>query len=202
METFAKGLIYIDVGRSMKSQRDSMICYVAAHHDSGRRYVGVTNGTLSARKSNHESHAKRGSHKSRLHDALREYGNGVFSWEVLAEGTERAIRLLERVLIHEWKTNDPAYGFNTDGGHYGQIRHQARKSEAELFMPPLRGLDRDFWERDVEVAILDMMNDLNSIVSYCEKSPLSPERCSDLRQMCHRLLKRVDQLEEDEGSTS
>lgn len=80
------------------------------------------------------------------------------------------MRLLERVLIHEWKTNDPNHGFNTDGGHYTQIRHQARKSEAELFMPPLRDFDREFWERDREVALLGMMNDLNFIVSYCEKS--------------------------------
>ena len=172
----------------------SMICYLVTHKDSGRRYVGITRDTLRSRKSNHESQAKKGSHGSRLHDAVRDHGSSAFSWELLAEGAERVMRLLERILIHEWQTHDPQYGFNTNGGHYPQVRHQARKLEGEMFMPPIREFDRDYWEQDVEVAQLDMLNDLNSIVTYCEETPLSGDRCEDIRRMCHRLLTRVDQM--------
>ena len=92
----------------MKKERGSMICYVVVtHNDSGRRYVGITKSTLSIRKSDHESQAKNRSHNSKLHDALWEYGNDAFSWDLLAEGRERVMRLLERILIHEWETNGP-----------------------------------------------------------------------------------------------
>ena len=122
-----------------QKERGSMICYVVQHNDTGRRYVGITKSTLSVRKSNHESQAKNGSHNSKFHSALRKFGDDAFSWELLAEGSERVMRLLERILIHEWETNGPG-GFNTDGGHVGQIRYQVRELNDELYGPPLRDL--------------------------------------------------------------
>ena len=91
-----------------------MICYVTTHVDSGRRYVGITIQTLERRKSEHESLAKRGSKNSRLYDAIRQYGTEAFSWEIVAEGREDVIKLLERTLINEWDTNRYD-GFNTRG---------------------------------------------------------------------------------------
>ena len=183
-----------------------MICYVAIHNDSGRRYVGITKGALSARKSSHISHAKKRSYESRFQDAIREYGEDAFSWGLLAEGPKRIIRLLEGILIYEWQTYDTAFGFNTQGGDEYHIRYLANKLEANQYMaflagaaslnmPPALNFSPDFREMDVSVAILDMMNDLDSIVRYCEENPLPVDRCSDLRKMCHRLLKRVDQLD-------
>ena len=51
-----------------------MICYVATHSDSGRRYVGITTGSLSLRRSTHESHAKQMVDDTFFHDAIRVYG--------------------------------------------------------------------------------------------------------------------------------
>ena len=178
-----------------------MICYVVKHNDSCRRYVGITKSTLSVRKSNHESQAKSGSHNSKFHSALREYGSDAFSWELLAEGSERVMRLLERILIHEWETNGPG-GFNTGGGHVGQIRYQVRELDDELYGPPLRDLSEPSYDdRDREIAVLDMLNDLNSIVRYCEKYPISGDRFDHLRELGTRLLKRVDKMEQFEAES-
>ena len=175
-----------------------MICYVVKHNDSGRRYIGITKSTLSVRKSDHESQAKNRPHNTEFQNALREYGNDAFSWELLAEGRERVMRLLERILIHEWETNGPR-GFNTDGGHVGQIRYQVRALDDGLYGPPLRDLSEPSYDdRDREVAEMDMLNDLDSIASYCEKNPISGDRFDHLRELGTRLLKRVDQMEQFE----
>ena len=44
-----------------------MICYVATHNDSGKRYVGITKRGLKVRKSQHEK------------DAMSERNRGPFS---------------------------------------------------------------------------------------------------------------------------
>ena len=93
-----------------------MICYVATHDGSGRRYVGITKGPLSLRKKNHESHARKEVGNTFFHQAIRAYGFDKFSWKVVAEGDEEAIRLLEHALIHTWQTNWPDQGFNCKGG--------------------------------------------------------------------------------------
>ena len=79
-----------------------MICYVATHSDSGRRYVGITNDSLSLRRSSHESHAKKEVDDTFFHKAIRAYSVDDFSWKVVAEGDEEVIRLLENALIHTW----------------------------------------------------------------------------------------------------
>lgn len=45
----------------------------------------------------------------------------------------------------------------------------------------------------IPIALLDLMNDINSIVSYLEKTPLNVHRCDDLRGFVDRLQKRIDQ---------
>ena len=182
-------------------KEDSMICYIATHNESGKCYVGITKKKLSDRKSDHESHAKVGSHKSRFHDAIREYGKDVFSWKVIAEGSDVAMQALERILIYEWETFDPDKGFNKDGGYESQIRYQMRKSKWKFYGPPwMNEYEVPLMESGSlpgpspsEVALLDLMNDINSIVSYLEKTPLGGDRCDDLRGFVDRLQKRIDQ---------
>ena len=166
----------------MKNQ-DSMICYVATHNDSGRRYVGITNGSLSIRRSTHESHAKKAVDDTFFHQAIRAYGVDGFSWKVVAEGDEEVIRVLENALIHTWQTNDPQQGFNSQGG-------------AEwIDRPPLTQRPEDYSQFVGNVEVLDMMNDLNQIVSWVERNHPDGDRCSDLREMCRRLLKRLDRID-------
>ena len=163
-----------------------MICYVAAHNDSGRRYVGITKRGLKARRSQHERDAANTRLDVPFHNALREYGKDAFTWKVVAEGEDEAIKLLEHVLIEAWRTNELG-GFNAIGG---------------FAAPPVRDLDADrmFEEGQHNAQLLDMLNDLNSIVRYCEGNDLNPERCEDIRELGTRLLKRMDELDPD-GTT-
>ena len=160
-----------------------MICYGATHSDSGRRYVGITNGSLSLRRSTHESHAKQEVDDTFFHKAIRAYGVYGFSWKMVAEGDEEVIRLLENALIHTWQTNFPEYGINTKGGSEWIDR------------PPLAQPPGDYSDFSVNVDILDMMNDLNAIVSWVERNHSDGERCGDLKEMCRRLLKRLDRID-------
>ena len=160
-----------------------MICYVATHKSSGRRYVGITNSTLSLRRSAHESHAKQEQDGTFFHQAIRTYGADGFSWKTVAEGNREIIGLLENALIHTWKTNFPEYGFNTKGG-------------AEwIDRPPLTRQPEDYIDISVNVDALHMMNDLNAIVGWIERNHLGGGHCSDVREMCDRLLRRLDQID-------
>lgn len=178
-------------------KEDSTICYIVTHEHSGRCYIGITKQKLSSRKSALESQARTDSHKSRFHDAIREYGKDAFSWKVIAEGSDVAMRALERLLIYEWETSDPNKGFNERGGHEAQIRYQMRKSKWKFYGPPWMGMDVPLlpvgWSRR-QTAHLDLMNDMNSIVSYLEKMPLDGHVCEILRGLVDRLQKRIDQL--------
>ena len=153
-----------------------MICYVATHVDSDRRYVGITKRTLKERKWQHENYAKRGRTDSRLYDAIRQYGTDAFAWEIVAEGREDVIKLLERTLINEWDTNRYD-GFNTQGPE----------------VPPDVG--ELYPGHDWAISVMDMLNGLNSIVSFCENHWI--EKSDVLREMGGRLIKRADKLESE-----
>ena len=60
---------------------------------------------------------------------------------------------------------------------------------------PLTQRPEDYSQFVGNVEVLDMMNDLNQIVSWVEKNHPDGERCSDLREMCRRLLKRLDRID-------
>ena len=159
-----------------------MICYVATHNDSGKRYVGITKRGLKVRRSQHEKNAM--SERNRgpfFHYALREYGKDAFTWEVVAEGEDEVIKLLETALIAAWGTARLG-GFNSTGLY----------TEA-----PVRdlGYERFAEEMDANIREMDMLNDLGSIVRYCEEHPrVSGERLQYIREMGMRLLKCVDEL--------
>ncbi len=168
-----------------------MICYVATHNESGRRYVGITKGSLSLRRSTHESHAKKEVDNTFFHQAIRAYGADGFSWKVVAEGDEEVIRLLENALIHTWQTNWPDQGFNSKGG-------------AEwIDQPPLTQPPEDYSDSPFgNVDVLYMMYSLDAIVSWVERNYPDGDRCSDLREMGDRLLKRLDRIDPPRGPSS
>ena len=153
-----------------------MICYIATHVDSGKRYVGITKQTLVRRKSEHESLAKRGSKACRLYDSIREYGTNAFRWEIVAEGRDDVIKLLERTLINVWDTNRYD-GFNTQGPE----------------VPPDVG--ELYPGHDWTISVMDMLINLNSIISFCEKHQI--ENSDALRELGSRLIKRADALESE-----
>ena len=81
------------------------ICYVATHNNTGKHYVGITKRSLKARRSQHERDAMNKRLDGPFHRALREYGKDTFTWEVVAEGEDNVIRLLEHALIERLGTN-------------------------------------------------------------------------------------------------
>lgn len=158
-----------------------MICYVATHNDSGKHYVGITKRGLKARRSQHERDAMSGRGRVYFHKALRVYGKDAFTWEVVAEGKDEVIKLLETALIAALGTARLG-GFNSTGLY----------AEA-----PLRdlGYEKFAEEMDANVRESHMMNDLNSIVRYCEKhSHMSSSHLQDIRELGMRLVKCVDKL--------
>ncbi len=162
------------------AERRKMICYVAVHNDSGKRYVGITKRSLKARRSQHERDAMSNRGRVFFHHALREYGKDAFTWKVVAEGEDEVIKLLETALIAAWGT---AYlgGFNSTGLY----------AEA-----PLRDLGyEEFAEQmDADVRELHMINDLDSIVRYCEEHYSGSICRKELTELATRLSKRVDEL--------
>ena len=160
---------------------DSIICYVATHSDSGKHYVGITGRDLATRRSEHEKDAVKNSSDTPFHKVIRNYGKDAFTWKIAATGEEEVIKLLEHVLIEGWRTNGLG-GFNAIGGYA---------------LPPVRDLelDRLFEEHERDTEFLHTLNDLVSIVSYCEENDISPDRLKDLRELGARLLNRADQLD-------
>ncbi|MCY3628162.1 MAG: hypothetical protein F4073_10775 [Rhodobacteraceae bacterium] len=112
------------------------ICYTATHKTAGLIYVGITSQKLSKRKSDHGSQAKAGK-KGLFQDALRKYGVNAFEWRTVAEGSKPVMELLERILIYEWDTANPDFGYNKVGGAApAQIRYQLKKTSWKHFGPP------------------------------------------------------------------
>ena len=163
-------------------EQRKMYCYVATHKDSGKRYVGITKRGLKVRKSQHERDAIREDDQGPyFHQALRECGKDAFTWEIVAEGKDEVIKLLEPALIGAWDTARIG-GFNSTGLY----------EEA-----PIRdlGYEKFAEEMDAGVSQLHMLNDLSSIVSHCEEKPyMAPERLEDIRDLGTRLVKCVNEI--------
>ena len=137
-----------------------MICYSVKHDRSGKQYIGIASRDLATRKSEHESHAARGS-RTAFHTALRKYGKDSFSWKVLAEGDEAIIRILERTLIGLWRTHVPR-GFNSTNEAY---EHELPPSDDELeFFSHL-----DQFGADAEL-IYDLRDKLDDAINNSEMS--------------------------------
>ena len=158
-----------------------MVCYVATHNDSGKRYVGITKHGLKIRRSQHEKDAMSERNRGPFHCALKKYGKDAFTWKVVAEGEDEAIKLLETALIAEWGTAKSG-GFNATGLY---AEAPVRDWESERFAE----------EMGATVTQLYMLNDLDSIVRYCEEHPhMISEHLQYIREMSMRLLKCVDEF--------
>ena len=152
------------------------ICYTATHNDSGHIYIGITSRSLSQRKQDHKD-AARGGRKSPFSEAIRSFGIEAFTWNVVAEGAKDVIRLLEQLLIYEWDTANPHFGYNKSGGaHPAQIRYQLKKVSWQHFGPPwnqpIPEEEADYLEfeqmMDEAVDVLHKLNDIEARISWIE----------------------------------
>ena len=158
----------------MRNER--FICYTATHLDSGLIYIGITSKSLNQRKQGHKDGAT-GARKGAFSEAIRSFGIEAFTWNVVAEGSEDVIRLLERLLIYEWDTANPAFGYNERGGaHPAQIRYQLKKESWKHFGPPwnqpMPEEEAGYLEfeqmMDESVNVLDKLNDIEARIGWIE----------------------------------
>lgn len=158
------------------------ICYVATHRKTGKRYVGMTCRSLDERMNEHTRNAAGGRTNGPFPAALR-CEPEAFNWQVVAEGEERVIKLLEAALIAAWGTAELG-GLNAVGG---------------LSEPPVRDLNYDLFaeKMDRNVRLLDMFNDLEAIVCYVEEHSATVGGYSDtIKDLANRLLSAVSHGED------
>lgn len=88
--------------------------YVHTNLINNKKYIGITSQVPEKRWLGGYGYDRR----LRFGRAIKKYGWNSFKHEILYCGlNEEEANRLERELIKEWKTQDPAYGYNmTDGG--------------------------------------------------------------------------------------
>lgn len=144
-----------------------MICYSATHNQTGKRYIGVSDRDLATRKAEHESHSACGISSTMFHLALRKHGKENFTWKILAEGDQEIIKIIERVLIGEWRTLHPR-GFNSI-------------NEASELERPFTDDELGFFQTwDTHVAEMEMAYDLHDILNEAMKNKLFNEKTKEL----------------------
>jgi len=128
---------------------EPMGCLYALTFPSGKKYIGITAGTLRRRLNLHRSHANRG-RPGAVYNAIRKYGTNGFIAEILVRATDwDYLCELEKKAIKAFKTRAP-YGYNlTDGGEgaQGQVytpeqrkkMSEGRKGKGTGPRPDLRG---------------------------------------------------------------
>ena len=168
-----------------------MICYLATAQD-GRRYVGITKRSLAARRAQHERDAKK-NWGSLFQRAVREFGPASFQWEVLAEGRQDAIKVLEGALISRWSLSGWKEGFNGRGALYDF------GDEPRAIMEGYRDFEHDL---DSTVAEIDFSYDLEQAIQYIENTPPGTSALDHnrLRIFGERLILRADQLKQEEAA--
>jgi group I intron endonuclease len=99
----------------------------------GKVYVGQTTKTLKRRKRGHAFRTKKGDRRSDFHIALLESGFDSFVWEEIdrADSQEELDRK-EREWIAHYKADDPAHGYNQQGGGvYHSVSEKTRRKISE-----------------------------------------------------------------------
>lgn len=87
--------------------------YCIVHIASGKRYVGSTSLSFSARWSIHKSRLSSGSHHNRhLQAAWRKYGEAAFEFRICEVTQPEHAVACEQVMIDFYKSTDPRLGYN------------------------------------------------------------------------------------------
>lgn len=105
--------------------------YVHINQQNGKRYVGIT----SKAKPEHRWNSGRGYQESpHFYSAICKYGWDGFTHLILADGLDaQTAKQMERDLIREWRTQDPACGYNqTSGGDGTPGFHPSEATRAKL----------------------------------------------------------------------
>jgi len=98
-----------------------MIVYKATNRINDKCYVGQTTTSLKKRREGHLRDAfDENRERSYFHWALREYGVGNFSWEILCQcSTQEELDAKEQHYINRFNCLDPDHGYNLRQGGQG-----------------------------------------------------------------------------------
>lgn len=98
-----------------------MIVYLVVNKINNKVYVGQTVRKFNERKRNHLSSARNGSQLP-FHHAIRKYGIGNFTWEIIYEATSlQDLNEAEEYLIAEYNSRSKDRGYNINFGGDNRI---------------------------------------------------------------------------------
>jgi group I intron endonuclease len=109
-----------------------MLVYLATNKINGMQYVGQTKMSLEKRIKAHRTHARQKSHHGLFHEALREYGDGNFDWQIVQVCESKGdLDRIEEEAIVMYNTMAPN-GYNTkDGALSGKHSEESKKKMSE-----------------------------------------------------------------------
>jgi group I intron endonuclease len=93
------------------------LLYSITHRDTGRRYIGITGGTLARRMQAHDQQVRSGKRRSFVHAAINKYGWNAFDVQVEAQlPTREEAQIAERIAI---ALERPAFNMTAGGDGVG-----------------------------------------------------------------------------------
>ena len=103
--------------------------YVHTNILNGKRYVGQTGQNQKIRWGNNGKGYRKCTH---FWNAIEKYGWENFNHDILVEGiSQEQADEMERMFIHQWKTNDPQFGYNLDSG--GSLnKHHSQETKEKM----------------------------------------------------------------------
>lgn len=117
------------------------LVYIHINKTNNKKYVGITSCTSEERWRKGLGYSKR---QPIIHNAIKKYGWDGFEHKILFEDlSEAAAKKIERNLIAEYNTTDPAFGYNmTIGGDGHCIYHTEEERQAAREATVARSLER------------------------------------------------------------
>lgn len=95
-------------------------------------YIGQTRQTCTRRFNAHKQAARKGSHYSKLHTAMREYGEDNFIIEKIEECPIEQLNERERYWIAHYQSTLEEYGYNTQLGGQDYSNYQPIENAEEI----------------------------------------------------------------------
>jgi len=136
------------------------------------RYVGKTTQTARERWREHRTEARIGRKNTPLLCAIREHGPENFKVTILAtRDSQDKLASCERRWIAEYETNDPAKGYNVQGGGGGCTRKPKRTPGMGLTQEhrdKLADATRAYWKRKKEGNIAWMSVSSSAVTTTME----------------------------------
>jgi group I intron endonuclease len=118
------------------------IIYKATNTANGKVYIGLTTETLKERKRKHQYRAYKGDKRETFQIALLDEGFDNFQWEQIDSAeSEAELSEKEQYWVSFYKADDPAHGYNIQGGGIG-AKHTA---ETKRKLSEMQKGDKNYW---------------------------------------------------------